>query len=65
MKTYDIKTQWSDHTVLAKSFSEAYALAQKILAKEHAECKKEGLEKDTYPDIKLVEEGDEIDEVED
>ena len=64
MKTYDIKTAWSDHTVLATSFGEAYGLAQKILAKEHAECKKEKLEKDAYPDIKCVEVGDDIDEIE-
>ena len=63
MKTYDVKTEWSDHTVLATSFEEAYGLAQKILAKEHAECKKEKLEKDAYPDIKYIEVGDEIDEV--
>lgn len=60
MKTYKIETDWNRHTVLADSFEQAFALAQKINKEE-----RKGLGKDDeLPNILSVIEGDEINEVE-
>lgn len=63
MKTYEIKTAWSNHVVLANSFEQAFGIAQKILAAEHEGCRKEKLELESYPNITSIVEGDEIDEI--